>query len=54
MKTAKSLGYKVIDEFNIDISSIVRLCLDNNTIKVIDEFGCNITNIVTISKESVK
>ena len=49
MKTAKMLGYKVIDEFGIDIASRVYFKLDNWVLKVIDEFGIDITARVKIS-----
>ena len=47
---AKNLGYKVIDEFDIDISSRVYLMFEDDKIKVIDEFGLDITSIVKITK----
>ena len=47
--TAKALGYKVIDEFGSDISSIVRLEFEEGEIvKVIDEFDCNIITRVFV------
>ena len=47
--TAKTLGYKVIDEFDYDISSRVYLEFeDNKVVKVIDEFGVNIIKIVKV------
>ena len=51
MRTAKTLGYKVIDEFGMDISSIVRLEIENDkVIKVIDEFDIDITRRVKVTK----
>lgn len=51
-KTAKKLGYKIIDKFGIDISSIVRLkIVDNEVVAVIDEFDTNIINIVQVYKD---
>lgn len=51
MKTAKELGYKVIDEFDVDISSIVRLKIENDkVIKVIDEFDIDIKSRVKVTK----
>lgn len=48
-ETAKALGYKVIDEFGSDISSIVRLEFEEGEIvKVIDEFDCNIITRVNV------
>lgn len=49
MKNAKTMGYKVIDEFGTDISSIVYVIAENNEIKVFNEFGVNIVNIVKVS-----
>lgn len=49
MKTAKTMGYKVIDEFGTDISSIVYVIVENNEIKVFNDFGVNIFNIVKVS-----
>lgn len=48
MKNAKTMGYKVIDEFGSDISSIVYVIVENNEIKVFNEFGVNIVNIVKV------
>lgn len=49
--TAKVMGYKIIDEFNSDISSIVYLKFeDDKIVKVVDEFGINIASIVKIVK----
>lgn len=48
-ETAKALGYKVIDEFGSDISSIVLLEFEEGEIvKVIDEFDCNIITRVNV------
>lgn len=48
-ETAKALGYKVIDEFDNDISSIVYLEFEEDEIvKVIDEFDCNIITRVNV------
>lgn len=50
-ETAKALGYKVIDEFGIDISSVVKLEFEGDkVVKVIDEFDCNIITRVSIVK----
>lgn len=52
MKTAKELGYKVVDEFGIDLSTIVSLEIENNkVVKVVNEFGNNIIKIVSVEKE---
>lgn len=48
MKTAKTIGYNVIDEFGINIASIVYLEIENGELNVIDEFGINITKRVKI------
>lgn len=49
--TAKTMGYKVIDEFGFDISSRVYLELENNKIvKVIDEFDIDIALHVKVIK----
>lgn len=49
MRNAKRLGYKVIDEFGIDIASRVYLEFENNkVVKVIDEFDIDIMNRVKI------
>ena len=49
---AKSNGYEVIDEFDIDIASIVWLEFKNNNIvKVIDEFDNNIIKRVHVKKD---
>ena len=51
-ETAKALGYKVIDEFDSDISSIVRLEFEEGEIvKVIDEFDCNIITRVNVVRK---
>lgn len=48
---AKMNGYKVIDEFDRDIASIVRLEIENGkVVKVIDEFGTDIIRIVRVIK----
>lgn len=48
---AKSNGYEVIDEFDIDIASTVWLEFENNNIvKVIDEFENNIIKRVHVKK----
>ena len=48
---AKANGYKVIDEFDRDIASIVNLEIANGkVVKVIDEFGRNIIRIVRVLK----
>ena len=48
---AKKMGYKVIDEFGIDIASRVSLKIDENfELQVIDEFGDNIIKRVKIQK----
>ena len=53
MKTAKMLGYKVIDEFGLDIASRVYLKIDENwELKIIDEFGLDITKRVRLEKEN--
>ena len=49
---AKMMGYKVIDEFEDDIASIVHLEFDGDRIVgVIDEFGDNIITMVKIVKK---
>lgn len=50
MKTAKTMGYEVIDEFGIDISSRVYFQIVNWELQVIDEFGDNIIGRVKIAK----
>ena len=50
--TAKNLGYKVIDEFENNIASIVYLDFTNHEVIVIDEFDCDITKRVKIVKEA--
>lgn len=52
MRTAKALGYKVIDEFGIDISSIVKLEFEGDrVVKVVDEFGFNIVTRVNVVRK---
>ena len=52
MKTAKMMGYKVIDEFGIDIASRVEMKIENWELKIIDEFGIDITKRVKLEKEN--
>ena len=48
---AKMLGYKVINEFEIDIASMVYLEFEGDkVVAVIDEFGINIMSIVKVIK----
>lgn len=41
---------KVFNEFDIDITSIVRVEVENGKITVYDEFDTDITNYVVIKK----
>ncbi|MBQ8331157.1 MAG: hypothetical protein IJX94_01490 [Clostridia bacterium] len=50
-KNAKKMGYKVIDEFGIDIASMVYVeCENNEVVRVIDEFDIDITRRVRIER----
>ena len=52
MRTAKALGYKVIDEFDSDISTITTIKNIDGKIVVIDEFDSDITKRVKIFKNN--
>lgn len=47
-RNAKHCGYKVIDEFGSDISSIVFVEVVNGKFVVYDEFDSNVTSIVKV------
>ena len=50
MRTAKELGYTIIDEFDSDISTITTIKNIDGKIAVIDEFDIDITRRVKIFK----